>query len=276
MTNPQAAPSLDAAASSGPSTDARAAFGRDLKAIKEAAGWTTEQAAERARITRKTWGRIEAGQPVRGHSIRGVERAFDVPAGSFAKAYAGEMALAEAYRQATTTTQLDLQPDPRHSKDRKSEPNDQSSFGEWQLSELLKEFRKAVPHMSSTDLVQVSETVSATLTIRQKDAVERYQLLRIEYDHATQARHRAYSASARLEAELAAMKDRVGQLDEKDESLIAFRNGIMKLETELSRAWEEADAASAHADRLMFEIARTDQEIAYLNKASKDVAESKA
>jgi transcriptional regulator with XRE-family HTH domain len=64
-------------------------------------GWTQEAAALRAGMTRKTWGRIESGRPVRTGSLRRLEAAFDVPLGTLAPALRGESTVQAALAAAS-------------------------------------------------------------------------------------------------------------------------------------------------------------------------------
>ncbi|MGZ3140834.1 helix-turn-helix domain-containing protein [Lentzea chajnantorensis] len=272
MTNSQAAPPLDAPASSGPSGDVRAAFGRELKALKEAAGWTTEEAAERAGITRKTWGRIEAGAPVRGHSIRGVERAFDVPPGSFAKAYDGETSLSEAYQQVTGNPVVPKSvPKTRR---RSSDPDGRDdSWAELELRQLLDRFRKVVPHIPTSDLLQVSEAVSTTISIRLQQAIQRSSILEREYNAATRERNESYANLARLEAAVETLRARIEAGPDSEDELQELHRRMEYVRANLLHAIEQTSQLTAHADKIRYEMVQTEQETVYLHKALRNPIE---
>jgi len=116
------------------------AFGQRVRSARLANGWTTEDAAARGGISRKTWERIEAGQSARMLSLRAVAKAFDSPAGLIARAYHGEMDLNEAL----TSPSRPLDPPP----------------GDFEALALL------IPKLELHELNRLSDMVSTAIAIR--------------------------------------------------------------------------------------------------------------
>jgi transcriptional regulator with XRE-family HTH domain len=54
-------------------------WGKAIERLRLAKGWTREKAAERARMTATTFGRIEKGRHTRTEKLQKIADAFDVP-----------------------------------------------------------------------------------------------------------------------------------------------------------------------------------------------------
>jgi transcriptional regulator with XRE-family HTH domain len=88
MTKPRHAAELTFEATA-PANDERQRelFGTQIAHARKARGWTIDEAAQRGGLTRKTWGRIEAGHSLRITTLKGIDQAFDLVNGMAANAY---------------------------------------------------------------------------------------------------------------------------------------------------------------------------------------------
>lgn len=242
----------DAGETADPGDEVRAAFGRDLKSLRESRGWTIEQAADKAMITRKTWGRIEAGRAVRGPSIRGLELAFGVPSGAFADAYAGQDRLLDAYQRAAENSAM------RSVMERRPPVADTRATERQAF--LLRDLQEAIPQLPTTALANIESSIRATLFARRRDAEEQIADLEVAYRHAVQRREDARRAHINAEVERVALENELANAA-SNEDKTAAEASAMAAAQHLAIQERAAQEAMNSADVANYQLAKARQEL---------------